>query len=276
MNIKLTLVTLLLYLVFCVNSYSQNYIDPIYATTSKIIGLKDGKVKVLATGFFYIDDKKNYYLVTNKHVVFGENFAKNVDPIVDQIKLNLHLDPRDLTKNGDLIINIDENTLLTNKTNEKIDIVLIKIDIDRTKYFFIPVDKTWIDSGNILVGIETIFVLGYPYGWYDEINNLPINRVGHLSSPFRVPFQGDPKMLGDVETHRGMSGGPVFMILKDYTEVSDNTNTKMMGSRKTVLVGVHSGQPTWELINKTKGTKKTIDHTLIDIWFADLILEILN
>lgn len=120
-------------------------------------------------------------------------------------------------------------------------------------------------------------MMGYPYGWYDVANNLPVTRVGHLSSPFKIPFQGKPIMLGDVETHSGMSGGPVFMKLEDYVTIEGNQSIKHLGAHRLLLVGIHSGQPRWDLVDRTTGeVTDTIRHSLIHIWFSDLILEILD
>ena len=119
--------------------------------------------------------------------------------------------------------------------------------------------------------------MGYPYGWYDEGNNLPIIRIGHLSSPFKIPFQNNPFMLGDVETHPGMSGGPVFIMLKDYTTLENGGRITNMGASKTILAGIHSGQPRWDLIDHTTGElTESVRHSLVIIWFSDVILEIIS
>ena len=87
------------------------------------------------------------------------------------------------------------------------DVVLIPIKLDRKKYVIAKTDKSMIDASDITADFEKIFVMGYPHEWHDKFNNLPVTRVGHLSSPFKIPFKNQPIMLGDVETHRGMSGG---------------------------------------------------------------------
>ena len=264
---------------FNTNADAKKVIDPLYASTSIIIGIKDGKDKIEATGFFFVDGKTKLYLVTNKHVIYGEKFAEDGNPVIDEIRLNLHTDPNDLTRNKELTINLIEGgkkKWLQHRSNREIDVVLIPIEIDRSKYFIVPLDKSLIETGNVQVGFEKIFLMGYPFGWYDKVNNLPITRVGHLSSPFKVPFLGKQVMLGDIETHKGMSGSPVFMKLEDYTEISGDKSIKRLGSTKIILLGIYSGQPLWESVDKKSGRKMLIHHTLANIWFADLILEILQ
>jgi hypothetical protein len=74
-----------------------------------------------------------------------------------------------------------------------------------------------------------------------------------------------------------MSGGPALMILKDYIIPKKNGYTRMMGKKKTLLVGVFSGKPIWNLISKSSGqTQKYTGHSLAAIWDSKLILQILN
>lgn len=254
-------------------------VDPIYVTTALIIELRNEKPKGSATGFFFMDDEQNLYLVTNKHVICGERYYENPEPKIDQIKLNLHTDAKNLSQNEQLVVDLFDggNRKWLEHSNRDFDVILIPLSINREKYVIMPTNKSFIESSNIQVGFEKIFVMGYPFGWYDTVNNLPITRIGHLSSPFKVPFQGKPIMLGDVETHPGMSGGPVFMNLEDYVTIEGSKRTKNLGAHKVILVGIHSGQPRWDLVNaKTGQITKTIRHSLVHIWFSDLILEILN
>ena len=86
---------------------------------------------------------------------------------------------------------------------------------------------------------------------------------------------GYPFMLGDVETHNGMSGSPVFMHLKDHITIDENgKETTHLGSWKTILLGVFSGQPQWGIPDKKTGKIIEIPHSLSIIWFSSLIKEI--
>lgn len=260
----------------------MNTIDSIFITTTFLLRFKNDKEMGSATGFFFLDEKnKQIYLVTNKHVIYGDKYVKEeTKPEIDKIKLYLHINKNNLTENEYFEVSLfnNGNKLWIEHNNVNVDIVLIPVDIDRKKYVFAHTDKSIIDSENILIKFEKIFVMGYPYGWFDKKNNLPVTRIGHLSSPFKIPFNGQPIMLGDVETHNGMSGGPVFMELKDYiTKKEDGGTVRHIGLSKLILIGIHSGQPRWDLMDKETGElKETISHSLINIWFADLILDILE
>lgn len=252
-------------------------VDSIFITTTIILRFKDEESKGNATGFFFEDKHKNIYLVTNKHVIYGEKYFESVQPEINNIKLILHINKQNLAQNEEVKIPLfkESNKIWLEHSDKNVDVVLIPISLDRTKYVIIPLIESHIDSSKLEVGFEKIFVMGYPFGWYDAVNNLPVVRIGHLSSSFKVPFQNFPVMLGDVETHPGMSGGPVFMKLKDFVTIDGNNRTTNLGASKTLLIGIHSGQPRWDLMDKTTGQTKTISPSLIYIWFSELILEIL-
>lgn len=248
-------------------------IHEIFTATTIVVGLLNGEQKNSSTGFFFSDDKKKVYLVTNKHVIYGDDYDKtDPTPKINQIRLNLHTEVEDMSQNEEVTIDlfdgVNKRWLEHNATF--VDVILIPVNLDRGKYVFLALDKTYSDSDNILIYFEKIFVMGYPFGWYDQVNNLPIIRVGNLSSPFGVPFLGRPHMLGDVETHPGMSGGPVLMDLQDYTilEARARQLINYPGRRKFLLAGVNSGQ------QPLPGTSARPN--LIIIWFPGLIFDILK
>lgn len=253
-------------------------IDALYLTTTRILRFNDDTSRGNATGFFFEDNQNNLFLVTNKHVLYGENyFEENPTPEINKIKLRLHTNSQNLSQNEEVEISLfnGTNKIWLEHSNRNVDVILIPLDLERTKYITPPIHQAMVESSNLEVKFEKIFIMGYPYGWYDHTNNLPITRVGHLSSPFKIPFQNMPIMLGDVETHPGMSGGPVFMILKDFVTQEGDKRVTQLGSSKTLLVGIHSVQPRWDLLNGATGQTETVKHTLINIWFPEIILEIL-
>ncbi|MCX6816130.1 MAG: hypothetical protein NT120_04745 [Candidatus Aenigmarchaeota archaeon] len=185
----------------------------------------------------------------------------------------LHTNAQNISENEEVVIPLFNagNKIWLEHDNKKADVVLIPVNLDRNRYVLHILDESYIESSNLDIKIEKIFVMGYPFGWYDNVNNLPITRIGHLSSPFKVPFQNKPFMLGDVQTHKGMSGGPVLMYLKDFVTIDANGNRTMnIGASRTLLVGINSATVNWPIGNET------VLSGLIIIWFPELILEILQ
>jgi len=255
-------------------------IDPIYISTTMIIMLEDNNERGNATGFFYVNKDNNMFLITNKHVIYGERYFENPEVRIDKFKLNLHINVNNLSENEFIEISLFDskgNKRWLEHKDPNVDVVVFPIDINRKRYVIAPIGDSSFDCKNLVINFEKIFVMGYPYGWYDQLNNLPITRIGHLSSPFDVDFNRQPIMLGDVETHKGMSGGPVFMWLKDYVTKNNNRKITHLGATKIILVGIHSGQPRWDLIDRDTGEiRETIRHNLVNIWNYRLIKEIIG
>ncbi len=254
-------------------------VESIFLTTTIIQRLKNNNRIGTATGFFYTKENR-IFLVTNKHVIYGNEFAlKESLPEVSQLEIMLHSNRNNLTQNEKVIINLfeGEKKLWLEHLQSDVDVICIPINLDRQKYFYVTVADNLINSDNIKIGFEKIFVMGYPLGWYDSVFNLPITRIGHLSSPFGIPFRGRPFLLGDVETHKGMSGSPVFMYLKDYeTKNQSGTSTINLGSRKFILLGIYSGQPNWPVQDIITNDIRNVPHSLSIVWFSSLIREIVN
>lgn len=62
---------------------------------------------------------------------------------------------------------------------------------------------------------QTCFIIGYPEGLVDNSSAnygpLPIWKVGHIASEPSINFRGEPLLLVDATTRRGMSGAPVMV-----------------------------------------------------------------
>ena len=252
-------------------------IDPIFLTTTKIVRVSGAREIGSATGFFYTKNNE-IFLITNKHVIYGDKFAEtDAKPEIDKVKIILHTNVADLTQNDTETINLFDGTKILWKEHKQknIDVICIPINLDRAKYHFLTVSDDVLDTAGLKLHFEKLFIMGYPLGWSDTTHNLPITRIGHLSSPFGVPFDGKPYMLGDVETHPGMSGSPVFMYLKDYiSETPDGGLVTNIGATKNVLIGVFSGAPIWSVTDTVTNSPKNIPHSLSVIWFGLLIREI--
>jgi S1-C subfamily serine protease len=237
---------------------------PIYTSTT-IIKISE---TYSATGFFFLD-RDRLYLVTNKHVICGEELK---EPKISHFKIVLHIDASNSTKNEEVeieLFNKDGTQKWLEHSDTNVDIILIPVDLS-AKYIVSPLNRSFItDATNIVTLFEKILVVGYPFGWYDEINNLPIVRVGHLSSPFKVSFKGNPWMIGDVITHPGMSGAPVIMYLRDPIRKDNEGKRSTTFETRCLLIGVYSGQ--FKIPRKENERPN-----LVTIWFPELILDILD
>lgn len=59
---------------------------------------------------------------------------------------------------------------------------------------------------------EDIIVVGYPNGFWDELNNYPIFRKGTLATAPAVDYEGEKEFLIDCAIYPGSSGSPVLSV----------------------------------------------------------------
>ncbi len=71
-----------------------------------------------------------------------------------------------------------------------------------------------IDYEKVALGGTVLFV-GYPNGFYDDFNNLPLVRSGTLASLPSMDFQGRGEIIIDAQVFGGSSGSPVFVDWDD-------------------------------------------------------------
>lgn len=78
-------------------------------------------------------------------------------------------------------------------------------------------------------------MVGYPLGFHDQTNNLPVYRRASIASAYGVNFGGLPYFLIDANLHPGTSGSPVVN--------SHHTLFKDAGCEEGYkLFGVHSAE----------------------------------
>ncbi len=211
----------------------------------------------IGTGFFYA--LGGLYLITNRHIVINEK----EDLYPDTLRIYVHIDREDPTIiiHKDISLYDEQNKPLwleheDNNHKEKdgiIDVVAINIDDEVMKYYD-HIEK-WDDrdssffAPSVITTSTSLSIIGYPLGFYDEKNNLPVIRSGQIASVYGVPFKNKPRFLVDIHTHKGCSGAPVVFGLTSWTR-------KPMG-----LVGVLSGA--------NENLK------LGYVWYASLISEII-
>ena len=96
------------------------------------------------------------------------------------------------------------------------DIACIDITGEMNRHpevFYKSIDSKFIepiDTLKVGLGTEVLFV-GYPNGFYDMANNLPLVRTGSLASLPNINFNGEKLVAIDAQVFKGSSGSPVFI-----------------------------------------------------------------
>ena len=79
-----------------------------------------------------------------------------------------------------------------------------------------------------------LLVVGFPLGFHDALHHMPVVRHAIVASSFGLRFQGEGYFLTDARTHRGTSGAPVVMRVREETPI--------LGDLPWMLPGVHSAR----------------------------------
>jgi S1-C subfamily serine protease len=233
--------------------------------------LQGGKPVGNATGFFYVTNNVLYF-VTNRHVVRDE--AKGLKP--DALRVRLHVDAKDLTKNVDreIPLYVTGRTrwhVHPNYAKNPIDVAVVQLDqaVTAGTYLkalnasnFLP-DRFLINPG------EDLMVIGFPRGLSDSKHNLPLVRDALVSSAYGVDFEQAPMFLVDANLHPGMSGSPVLTKPKNLWPDREG-NTNVLSGSPTYFLGVFSAT----MSVKVSATQEEA-LGLGAVWYAKLIEEII-
>ena len=124
-----------------------------------------------------------------------------------------------------------------------------------------------IDYNKVILGSEIIFI-GYPRGFYDVVNNLPLLRKGVIASVPNVDFNGKGQVVIDAHIFPGSSGSPVFVNwdgsysllgvisggVRRYAELEEiPTNMPPVGVEQMVGLGI---------VVKQRHVQELIDYTV--------------
>jgi len=111
---------------------------------------------------------------------------------------------------------------------------------DAAAPYFLPIEHGMLPTAEQLSKldmIEEILFVGYPAGYYDRKNLMPITRQGITASPIQLDYDGRPEFLVDGSVYFGSSGSPVFLLRQGiYVEEGRSVN----GPNKFLFLGIIS------------------------------------
>ena len=265
-------------------------IEHLSMITTPVILLKGDKIVSQGTGFYYeqrgSSQKVILFLVTNYHVLTGYSPKETNPPKGDNIIFYFHKDvknPGDVkqirfplfTKNGKPI-------WLRSKEFPHADIAIIPLAAslyDDVKVSVISED--WAKSDIKVRPTSTITLIGYPYGYYDKKNQLPVWKTGSIASEPDVDFEGKPLFLVDISAFPGMSGSPAFAIASGAYETIEGATTighiqKFLGIYASMQM-LKEEKYLEEIISESKlGFVVNKSLELAHIWKASLIIKIIK
>lgn len=201
--------------------------EQVFLNTVLIENLTD---KESGTGFIITkpagEGRQKLLLFSNKHVFWGKKdkdtenskkilrltFHKNKDDNTHKLgqvhSFDIEIDRKLGSKKyyfEHLNKNIDIGCInISNLNNQGIKLNIPALDVNE----FISFDRS-----ELFAGMKILFV-GYPSGFYDKKNFLPVMRSGTIASIPAIDFNGEPSILLDAQVFPGSSGSPVFSLVK--------------------------------------------------------------
>jgi hypothetical protein len=240
-------------------------ISRINFTTTRLEIQKGGVTIGGATGFFFSDGGREF-LATNRHVVVDEEG----DQHPDALKRLLHANRTDLKATRPVVAALQRSGAPVWLQHR--DYALLKCDV-----VLVPMDRSTLDDPNLMnfkkasiTCMESeiinthlvnpfgdLAIIGYPRGFHDAANNLPVYRKASIASCYGVDFNGMPYSLVDANLHPGTSGSPVVNTHHTLFKASG-------GPEEYYLFGIHSAQ------HVVKGEPLGLNV----VWYANLLPEI--
>lgn len=267
----------------------QNSIDHLSLSTTPIFLWKGKELVSQGTGFYYLYEKENLKilcLVTNYHVLTGWAPHEQKPPKGDSIAFHFH---KSLDNPGDVkVVRLSLNApngkpvWISDPKFPDADYALVPIPVSLYQGCQIRgISEQWAKSNMKIRPTSNITLIGYPYGFYDKKNSLPIWKTGNVASEPSLDFNGNPLFLVDVSAFPGMSGSPVFGISYGMYETEDGA-TSVGGAKK--FLGIYSSMEMFKekkFLEEIKtDSQKMITHEesleLGHVWKSKLILDTLE
>jgi hypothetical protein len=242
-------------------------VDRLLIRVGKVSTYFGGNPMTNATGFFFLHDSFLYF-VTARHVVINEPLGH----FPDSLGVSLHTSEHDLSQRTELMIALYADGLPQWRQHPRfmgsMDFVAVAVN-DPQVLASCFVDTFCSDD---LVGPDQqiplgqdVLIVGFPLGFHDTYNNLPIIRKATVASSYAHPFKGEPYFLTDARMHRGSSGSPVIARLPNLPEDNGESSSRWR------LLGIHSSA----LDVSDRDLQMDEKLALNTAWYAHHLLEML-
>lgn len=228
------------------------------------------------------------WLITNKHVLLSKD-SSGVYHVPDSFTFHLRkINGSKIEWFPVTLTNADIKKRAKIHTNDIVDIAAVEIvdlitDLIKDKKNnltqWTAVSEENLPGNNkidIEVSDETI-TLGYPKGFYDQLNLFPIVKSGVIASRWGANFNGNPYFLIDAKLFPGSSGS--LVISRPVNQITHGGQTFTSKDKQFAFLGVYSGEPF-----KQSAPVEFDDMTIIRkdgfnvgiVWYSNLVIEIVK
>ncbi len=260
--------------------------------TTPIYLLKGDSVVSQGTGFYIVKEDTTtkqslLFLVTNYHVITGSAPIEAKQPIGDNIVFLFHKNPANPKDVKEVRYPLFTKTKLPiwKSSSEYKDADIAIIPLPSTLYqdcSVYAITEEWAKPVIKVRPTSQLTLVGYPYGYYDTANSLPIWKTGSVASEPNINFDNKPLFVIDISAFPGMSGSPAFVVANGAYEMETGPTTV---GRVQQFMGVYASM---QMLNEKKfleqldaddkkpGIKISESLELGHVWKASLIFEIIN
>lgn len=278
----------------------MNIDDRLHSLTTIVdVHTEDGTT-ARGTGFFYhvlaprAEDAgpqwrsvDSNWLITNRHVLMPKD-SSGEEGIPETVVFRLRTVPHE---GGVIWVNVElGSTRLLDAVrlhrDSSVDVVAINITEDLRGLLkdSVPLTYSAVGEGDfpgvnkIAAAVATdVVVIGYPKGYYDNVNKYPVVKSGLVASRWGAHFQGDPTFLIDAKLFPGSSGSIVITKPADF--VVENGQVFSSKDKQFCFLGIFSGEP-YQLSRVPVETEEGVFYkkeyfNLGLVWYYSLVPEIL-
>jgi hypothetical protein len=211
-------------------------LEPLPLATVRIGTFLGAQPLTDASGFFFSRDER-LFLVTSRHVMSDEPSGH----FPDRLEIELHTDADDLAVSTGFSIPLYRHgeSLWHQGFDAAGDIDVAVIEIERAAlpassvlFSFtpqhLPARYDEVEMGSSLL------IVGFPLGFHDTLHHMPVARHAVVASSYGLRFKGEGYFLTDARTHRGSSGSPVVMRMRESQDQTFDL--------PWTLIGIHSAR----------------------------------
>jgi len=236
--------------------------DPALFGVTRVLTFAGSRGLTSASGFFF-ERGGLLFLVTSRHVLFDAPSGH----APDRIKVQMHTDPRDLTRLATLSVLLYRQGVAVwhqaRDSGGEVDVAALELDRGAMPdgcvvHAFGP-QHLAVGFDLFEVG-DRLAIPGFPLGFFDTVHHLPVVRQASIASPYGVRFQGQGLFLTDARMHRGSSGSPVLA----------RVGPAGAASPRWCLIGVHSSR----MDMATRDAAQDESLGLNCAWYADVLMTL--
>jgi hypothetical protein len=262
-------------------------IDHLSLVTTPVFLRKGEELVSQGTGFYYFhkwnEESWGIYLVTNHHVLTGSAPSENKATIGNNIIFQFHQSPNETSKVKTIHLPLfaKHGQPIWVNSHETPEADLAVVPLASSLYQDCKLNcicEEWATTNLRVSPTSSVTLIGYPYGYYDKKNALPIWKTGNVASEPNVDFEGKPYFLIDISAFPRMSGSPVFAISHAFHVTEENIIEQ--GSARRFL-GIYASM---QMVEQKKyleelvhisgfGIKDRESLELGHVWKASLIIQ---